>query len=246
MKSINGYILAAGAVVLIGVTGAHITSSVGVAQDAPTLPAQSAPQERLEGNVTKVFDVPGYTYVEVNTGDATVWAAAPSVALKPGDTVSFTTGMAMTDFYSKTLQREFDVIYFVDRFISDSGTTSFDKEAAAAHGSMGAQGAVVPVEGISRADGGHTIAEIFANSDELNGKPVRVRGQVVKFTPGVMGTNWLRIQDGSIENDLIISADVSVAIGAVVLAEGQLAINLDLGQGYVLPAVLQDAKVTIE
>jgi hypothetical protein len=152
----------------------------------------------------------------------------------------------MHDFYSKTLQREFEVIYFVDRFISNDGTASIDDEAAAAHGSMGAQQAAAPVQDISKADGGHTIAEIFARGDELNGQSIRVRGQVVKFTAGVMNTNWLRIRDGSIENDLIIPSDVAAAVGDIVLAEGRLVINMDLGQGYVLPAVLDDAGVTIE
>jgi len=246
MKTINGYIMAAAAIILFGVTGAHITSSVGVAQDAPTSPPQSTVEAQIKGSVSNVLDVPGYTYVEVETGDGTVWAAAPSVSVKTGDTVSFATGMAMHGYYSKTLQREFEVIYFVDRFISNDGTSSIDNEAAAAHGSMDVQEAAVPVEGIGKADGGYTVAEIFARGDELNGKPMRVRGQVVKFTAGVMNTNWLRIRDGSTNQDLIVPTDATAAVNDVVLVEGELVINMDLGQGYVLPAVLQDAEVTIE
>jgi len=75
---------------------------------------------------------------------------------------------------------------------------------------------------------------------------MRVRGQVVKFTAGVMNTNWLRIRDGSTNQDLIVPTDATAAVNDVVLVEGELVINMDLGQGYVLPAVLQDAEVTIE
>ena len=246
MKISSSYALATGAIVLIGVAGANITSSVVVAQDAQTSPQQTAAEAQIEGSVSKVVDVPGYTYVEVETEDGTVWAAAPSVSVKAGDTVAFATGMEMQDFYSKTLEREFAVIYFVDRFISNDGASSIDNEAAAAHGSMDAQRAVAPVQAIRKADGGHTIAEIFARGEELNGQSMRVRGQVVKFTAGVMNTNWIRIRDGSIENDLIIPSDTMVAIGDIVLAEGELVVNMDLGQGYVLPAVLQDARVSIE
>jgi len=246
MKTISSYILAAGAIILTGVIGAHMASSVGVAQDATTSSPQSSAEAQITGSVSKVVDVPGYTYVEVDTGNGTVWAAAPSVSVKAGDTVSFATGMAMSDFYSKTLEREFKVIYFVDRFISNSGTTLIDDMAAAAHGSMDVQEAAVPVEGIGKADGGYTVAEIFARGDELNGKSMRVRGQVVKFTAGVMGTNWLRIRDGSADQDLIVPTDVAAAVNDVVLVEGELVINMDLGQGYVLPAVLQDAEVSIE
>jgi len=246
MKIINEYGLALGAALVIGAAGAHMASSVGLAQDAPIPLPQSAAGEQIEGSVSKVVDVPGYTYVEVEIGDGTVWAAAPSVSVKAGDTVSFATGMAMNDFYSKTLEREFKVIYFVDRFISNSGTTSIDDIAAAAHGSMDVQVAAVPVEGIGKADGGYTVAEIFARGDELNGKSMRVRGQVVKFTAGVMGTNWLRIRDGSANQDLIVPTDATAAVNDIVLVEGELVINMDLGQGYVLPAVLQDAEVSIE
>ena len=246
MKISKGYVLAAGAIILITVIGAHITSSVVVAQDAPTSPPQSTAETQIKGSVSKVVDVPGYTYVEVETGEGTVWAAAPSVSVKAGDTVSFATGMEMHDFYSKSLQREFGVIYFVDRFTSNSGTTSIDNEAAAAHGSMNMQEAAVPVEGIRKADGGYTVAEIFDGGDELHGKSMRVRGQVVKVTAGVMNTNWLRIRDGSTNQDLIVPTDTTVVVNDVVLVEGELVINMDLGQGYVLPAVLQDAEVTIE
>jgi len=210
MTKISGStLLAVGAIAVLGAIGAIKTSSIGVAQDAPASPPQSTAATQNEGSVSNVFDVPGYTYVEVETADGNVWAAAPSVSVEVGDTVSFSTGMAMRDFYSKTLQREFEVIYFVDRFISNGGTTSIDNEAAAAHGSMDVQEAAVPVEGIRKADGGYTV-------------------------------------DGSTNQDLIVPTDATAAVNDVVLVEGELVINMDLGQGYVLPAVLQDAEVTIE
>ena len=136
MRSIYSYILATSAILLIGIAGAYLTSSVGIAQDAPPLPAEAAAAAQLEGTVLEKVDVAGYTYVQVDTAGETVWAAAPSVAVKVGDTVSFSTNMPMENFYSRSLQREFEIIYFVDRFISDSGTSSIDSEAAAAHGQM--------------------------------------------------------------------------------------------------------------
>ena len=46
-------------------------------------------------------------------------------------------------------------------------------------------------------DNGHTVAEVFASADKLNGKTIKVRGKVVKVSPGIMGVNWLHLQDGS-------------------------------------------------
>lgn len=245
MRISGSYLLAAGAIVLVGAAAWSISSSVDVAQDSPP-PASLPAGAQLAGTVSNVLDVPGYTYVEVETEDGAVWAAAPSVPVRIGDTVSFSTGMAMQDFYSKTLEREFDVIYFVDRFVSNGGTASIDNEAAAAHGRTAAQEADVLVEGIAKADGGYTVAEVFARGDALSEQRIRVRGQVVKFTAGVMNTNWLRIRDGSTSQELVVPTDASAAVNDVVLVEGKLVIDMDLGQGYVLPAVLQDAAVTIE
>jgi hypothetical protein len=246
MRSIYNYILAACAILLIGIAGTYLTSSVGVTQDAPALRSDHSAAGKIEGIVLDMVDVPGYTYVQVEIEGKSVWAAAPSVPVQIGDTVSFATNMPMVNFYSNSLQREFELIYFVDRFVSDGGTSSIDSEAASAHGRMGVQEAFQPVQKFSKAAGGYTVAEVLAQSDDLEGKPVRVRGQVVKFTPNVMSTNWLRIMDGSSNQHLIVPTEAAAAINDVVLVEGKLAINLDVGQGFVLPTVLQDAEVMIE
>lgn len=246
MRSIYNYTLAACAILLIGIAGTYLTSSVGVTQDATALPSNLSVAGRIEGSVLEMVDVPGYTYVQVESEGETVWAAAPSVPVQVGDTVSFAANMPMLNFYSNSLQREFALIYFVDSFASDGGTSSIDSDAASAHGRMGVQEAVQPVQEFRKAAGGYTVAEVLAQTDELDGKPVRVRGQVVKLTPNVMSTNWLRIMDGSTNQHLIVPTDAAAAVNDVVLVEGKLAINLDVGQGFILPTVLQDAEVTIE
>jgi len=246
MKISGSYILVVGAIAVIGAMGATIMSSVGVAQNAPVPPPQSATEGHIEGVVSEIVDVPGYTYAEVETADGKVWAAAPSVSVRVGDTVSFSAGLPMANFYSKALQREFGVLYFVDQFISDEGITPIDREAAAAHGQFDQQASVTPVQEIRKPEGGVAIAEIYARGDELRGQTVRVRGQVIKFTAGVMNTNWVRIRDGSGTDDLVIPTDATFAVSDIILVEGRLVLDMDLGQGYVIPAVLEDAEITTE
>lgn len=246
MKSINDYTLTACVVLVIATLGACEAGSAGAAQDVAVAPAEDAGAGTIEGSVLEISQVAGYTYVKVDADGDVVWAAAPTVPVQVGDTVSFTTNMPMRDFYSKTLQRNFEIIYFVDQFKSDTGISSFDSEAAAAHGQMFSQEAIAPVKNIRKAEGGYTVAEIFAQSNELNGKPVTVRGRVAKVTPNVMGTHWIRIMDGSSRQHLVVPTDATTAVNDVVVADGTLVTNMDLGQGYVLPAVLQDASVTIE
>jgi len=73
-----------------------------------------------------------------------------------------------------------------------------------------------------------------------------VRGQVTKFTAGVLGKNWVHIRDSSSENDLTVTTDATVAISDVVTVEGTLELDKDFGYGYFYSVILQDASVTKE
>jgi len=79
--------------------------------------------------------------------------------------------------------------------------------------------------GIAKADGGKTVAEVFAEKDALAGKPVAVRGKVVKVNAGIMGKNWLHVRDGSGAegtNDLTVTTAAELpALGATVVVIGR-------------------------
>jgi len=111
-------------------------------------------------------------------------------------------------------------------------------------------GADVDLTGIVRAEGGKTIAEIFAEKDALAGSPVVVRGKVVKVNADIMGKNWMHVRDGSGTegtNDLTVTTSAELPdIGATVLVTGTLALDQDFGMGYEYPVLLQDAEVTVE
>lgn len=105
------------------------------------------------------------------------------------------------------------------------------------------------VSGVKKADGGYKIGEIYSKGAQLKGQAVKVRGRVVKFTPNIMGTNWMHIQDGSGEGptvDLTVTTSAIVAVGDMVLAEGTLAIDKDFGAGYKYAAIIEKANVTKE
>lgn len=79
---------------------------------------QSNPQT-IKGNITDIITAGGITYIEVDTGKGKIWAAgASNNALGKGDTISLTADMPMQNFHSKSLNRDFAVIYFVTEFIS--------------------------------------------------------------------------------------------------------------------------------
>jgi len=246
MKANVRGILAIFALAIVGLIAAIQISATAFAQDVSSSAPQGGTDNRTSGTIADIINVPGYTYAEVETAAGMVWVAATSVSVQVGDSVSFTTGMPMQKFYSSSLEREFEEIYFVDRFESSDGVTSIPREASAAHGRAGGQATVTPVHGIRKAEDGYTIAEIFAQADALRGETIRVRGQVVKFTPGVLNANWIRIQDGSNAEELVITTDGNVAVNDILLIEGELEFGKNLGQGYVIAAIIENAKISIE
>jgi len=66
----------------------------------------------FKGTVVSTIQADRYTYVEFNTGDEVLWAAVPRQEMKAGDTIYLSSEMPMRDFYSKTLDRRFELIYF--------------------------------------------------------------------------------------------------------------------------------------
>jgi hypothetical protein len=80
---------------------------------------KSAPDVQLpqKAKVLSTIDAAQYTYLEVTQNKKTVWLAATTVAAKKGDVVRFDDGMVMTNFHSKTLNRTFPSVTFVNRLI---------------------------------------------------------------------------------------------------------------------------------
>jgi len=230
----------------IAVFNTDMTSSSDAAENNTDEELHQDVPGTIDGRISNILGVPGYTYVEVETGNDKVWAAVPTTSVNIGDDVSFSSGIPMQNFYSKTLQREFPVIYFVDRFVTDTGATTMSAAASAAHGQFSQEPAAELIKEINRVEGGNTIAEIHARKDELGGDTIRVRGQVTRFTAGVLGKNWIHIRDSSATDDLTVTTDATVAIMDVVLIEGKLELDRDYGYGYVYPAILVDAKITKE
>jgi hypothetical protein len=197
----------------------------------------------LTGKIVETMNAAGYTYVLLDTGSGKIWAAATETSVKVGQRVSVPAGELMTDFSSKALNRTFDKIYFVSGIYPEG---ALEKAVDQGHDMAASSRTVVTdahVEGVTKAEGGYTVEEILTRSSELNGQKVKVRGRVVKFTAGIMGANWMHIQDGT-PGDLTVTTDALVAKGDLVMVEGILSVNKDFGAGYVYPAVIEKAMVT--
>lgn len=82
-------------------------------------PARAAPLGQLpqKGKILSVINVPSYTYLEVAQDKHTLWIAGPTLTAKKGDVVRFEDGMVMKNFHSKSLNRDFQSIAFVNRVV---------------------------------------------------------------------------------------------------------------------------------
>jgi len=118
---------------------------------------------------------------------------------------------------------------------------------------LGSGKAVVPfVElKIAKASGAnaYTVADVFAKSASLNAKKVKIKAQVVKFSPQIMGKNWLHLQDGTGDpgkntHDLVVTSAGKAEKGDVVTVEGVLAANKDFGSGYKYAVIVEDVTIT--
>ena len=229
--------------------------SFGLAMAAdPPAPA-AAP---LQGKVLEVKDVETYTYLRLKTKDGEIWAAVAKAPIKTGADVTIENPMIMKDFESKTLKRKFDRIAFG----TIAGTAAAPAAAAGAgsgggmandmgamHAGM-AKAVDVPDVKVAKATGAdaRTVAETVAGRVSLKDKPVVIRGKVVKFTPGVMGKNWIHLRDGSGAaadgtNDLVVTTKDETKIGDVVLVKGIVRTDRDLGSGYKYAVLVEDATL---
>jgi hypothetical protein len=208
----------------IGQAGAYGTSA-----GTPKGPSQS-------GTVLETMEGGGYTYMKLNQDGKMVWIAVRHADVAVGDKVEYVEQMRMPNFTSKTLQRSFDEIVFA----------KLRGEQAAVSPMQPAPEIAVGDEPIEKAEGGYTIAEVFANKEALKGKLVKVRGRVVKVSQAIMNRNWIHLKDGTGEtgSDKIVfrSEDHVAEIGSIVTAEGRLETDKDFGYGYHYEVLVEDAS----
>jgi len=222
---------------LIGFTGCVKKNKVPTAQSV-TNPAMH------EVKVKEVVQTSNYTYLKVTDNGAENWIAVTRQEAAVGEVYYYDEALEMKNFNSKELNRTFETIYFVQGI-------SKEPIAAAAEPQMGNK-AVQPTltikEGISvaPAEGGVSIANLYASRNDFGGKKIKMKGQVVKINEEVMGKNWIHIQDGTKDGenfDLTITTLDKVKLDDVVTFEGTISLKKDFGYGYFYELIMEDAKL---
>jgi hypothetical protein len=194
--------------------------------------------------VKEVLQTSSYTYLRVDKYEEEQWIAVLRGEYNVGDIVYYETGLEMNNFESNELNRTFDKIFFID-VISDK---PLDKAMPAGKGMMGNE-PQKPVLSkldikVDQPEGGVSIAELYANRGQYTGKIVKVKGQVTKVNEGIMGRNWVHLQDGTADGDnfdLTVTTEDLPMVGEVITYSGTFNTDRDFGAGYTYSVILEDA-----
>jgi len=216
------------------------------------------------GVVLESVNSGGYTYASVDDGGNIYWIAGPMSTITKGTAISFIEQMVMVDFTSKSLNKKFESLMFVSAIvpidksgkpIAQEQNTNTKKDAPANHHNHANNGSHnitktdsnEPIK-IAKNAKGYSVEELYAKKDSLKDKKIKIDAQVVKVSKGIMGKDWVHLQDGSGAagtNDIIATAKTStVQVGDKVTTDGVVKTNVDLGYGYKFSIIIDEAKFT--
>ena len=222
--------------------------STAPAKPHPVTADDSSTESSLSGKVVETMNAGGYTYVLLEKKGKQTWVAVTEMKVTVGKEMSFLPGSPMANFTSKSLNRTFDMIYFSGGPVASASAGKKSSEAAT--GSKAAVSAIdknVKVEKAVGADA-YTVAEIYQKAAALNKKTVQVKGKVVKVSAGIMGMNWIHLQDGTGDpkngsHNLVVTSDDLPAKGDVVTMKGPITKDKDFGSGYKYGVIMEKGSV---
>lgn len=219
--------------------------SIGWAADKPALPQTAS----ITGKVLEVKDVESYTYLRLKTKDGETWAAVARTPVKKDAEVTIENAMVMNNFESKSLKKTFDKIVFGTLRGAGAGAAGAGGDMAAMHSGITKAPDLKDVK-VPKATGpdARTVSEIVTKRAELKDRTVLVRGKVVKYTPEVLGKNWIHLRDGTGSasdntDDVLVTTKDQARIGDVVVVKGVVHTDRDLGAGYSYKVLVEEATL---
>ncbi len=198
--------------------------------------------------VEEVLQTTQYTYLKVKEGDFSTWLAVLKMQANVGEKYYYKDGLTMTNFKSKELNRVFDSVLFLD-YVSTTPINNQSKDSInmAQPVSTGSTILLDKKEiNIEHNAKDLTIALLFENKSKYVGKSIQLKGQVTKFSPGIMDKNWIHLQDGtefSGNFDLTVTTLENVNVGDIITLKGTIALDKDFGYGYFYDVIMEDASV---
>ncbi|MFW8600625.1 DNA-binding protein [Desulfobacterota bacterium M19] len=200
---------------------------------------------KLAGKVLETMNSGGYTYVQIETAEGKRWVAIQKALVRKGDVIEFKQGMDMGRYTSPTLGRSFSNIIF------SSGIKHIKRVVGGVAGAVGSRdaeskpGPALKIKAASGADG-YTIAGLYRKKNKLNGKKVKVRGEIIRVSH-YGGLTWLRLIDGTGSRRrgnrklVVTTTDKTAKKGDIVLISGTL--RADKAFGALIYEVIVEGAV---
>lgn len=251
--------------ILVALTGvSRAATQKGAANPAPKTPPSVRTEKeapaKLSGKVVETMNASGYTYVCLEKNGRKTWVAVPETKVSVGKEMAFLPGQTMKNFSSKTLNRTFEEIVFSGGPVSaeapaaSPGMPSGHPAVAGGQGeATGSKAQVTPKDAnvkVEKATGANarTVAEVYAKRIELSRKQVVVKGKVIKVSEGIMGRNWIHLQDGTGSqqkgtHNLVVTSKDLAAVNDIVTISGTLTKDKDFGAGYRYKVIVEDAVI---
>ncbi len=220
-------------------------------KDVPP-PASSVVEDRsLSGKVVETMNAGGYTYVCIEKKGKKTWVAVPETPVTVGQQISFEPGQEMRNFNSKSLNKTFDSIVFSSGTKAKAVAVNAEEKVTAAHaGSKATVPASAEKVSVEKATGAnaYTVAEVYARAAKLNKKKAVIKAKVVKVSKGIMGKNWIHLQDGTGDaakgnHNLVATSQDLPGVGDVVTVTGTVYKDRDFGAGYKYAVIMEEARV---
>jgi len=198
----------------------------------------------------------GYTFVKGKEAGNEIWIAVREMPVSAGEVLYFTSAMEMKNFESKSLNKTFENILFVDQVSKTPESNTSTGEKPTMPGMVPSSGGHGKPEvkaaneiNISPLADGMTVETVNRDKKSLAGKTVKVRGVVTKYNGGIMNRNWIHIQDGTTSGqavDLTVTSEESAKVGQTVVIEGTVTVDKDFGAGYFYEVIVENAKISVE
>ncbi|MFY0674287.1 MAG: SH3-like domain-containing protein [Bacteroidia bacterium] len=186
--------------------------------------------------VLEILQAESNTYLHVKENEKTFWIATVKAEYELGSLYEYGSGLRQEKFESKQLNRVFDELFLVSIIKPISDTEKLEQES----------------EGLEKnetekieVNGSRPISDILENAKDLEGEIVTVSGNVVKLNEGILGYNWVHLQDGSKNDfDLVVTTKAKVQPNQTVTFIATLTLNKDFGAGYIYDIILENGELT--
>jgi len=207
------------------------------------------------GKILEIKNAMGYKYLKIDENGTQLWVAISSAPVVVGDDIGYDKQTIMKNFFSKTLNQEFDEIIFASELYlpQKNQKPKSMKEMLAlktAEATQKKENEIPSIPFVKKEI--YTIEEVHMWRKSLANQSITLEAKVSKVSHRIMKLDWVHLNDDSGNakkgtNDLVFTAEnTSLKQGDTVIAKGKVIIDKDFGFGYFYKVIIQDASFEVQ